>query len=131
MDAGSRPSPIVQWAGRILSGLVVLFLLVDAVMKVAEADVVIEASTKLGIPHGAIRGIGLVLLASTLLYAVPRTAVLGAILLTGYLGGAAATHVNHNDGAFPIAFAVGLGVLAWLGLALRKPSLFGTVFLGR
>lgn len=131
MDAGSRPSPVGLWAGRILSGLVVLFLLMDAAMKVVEAEPVIEASTKLGVPLGAIRGIGLVLLASTLMYAVPRTAVLGAILLTGYLGGAAATHVNHLDGAFPVGFAVGLGVLAWLGLALRKPSLSGTILFGR
>lgn len=129
MDAGS--SPIGRWAGRILSGLVVLFLLVDAAMKVAEAGVVLEASAKLGVPAEAIRGIGLVLLVCTLLYAVPRTAVLGAVLLTGYLGGAAATHVNAGGGAFPVGFAVGLGVLAWLGLALRKPALFGTVFLGR
>lgn len=131
MDAGSKPSPNVLWMGRILSGLVVLFLLVDAVMKVVEAEPVIEASTKLGVPLGAIRGIGLTLLVCTVLYAVPHTAVLGAILLTGYLGGAAATHVNHDDGAFPVGFAVGLVVLAWLGLALRKPGLFGTIFLGR
>ena len=131
MDVGARPSSIRRRVGLFLSGSLVLFLAVDAAMKVAEAAPVLEASAKLGVPAGAVRGIGLVLLASTLLYALPRTAVLGAILLTGYLGGAAATHVNHDDGAFPVGFAVGLGVLAWLGLALRRPHLFGTIFSGR
>ncbi|QDU20094.1 DoxX family protein [Urbifossiella limnaea] len=131
MDVGSNQAPVVQWAGRVISGLVVAFLLVDAGMKVVGAGPVLEASARLGIPTDAIRGIGLVLLASTTLYALPRTAVLGAILLTGYLGGAAATHVNAGDVGFPVGFAVGLGVLAWLGLALREPRLFGTIFLGR
>ncbi len=128
MDSDTRPAPARLWAGRLIGGLVVLFLALDGAMKVAEAGPVLEASEKLGIPRDAIRGIGLLLLACTVLYAVPRTAVLGAILLTGYLGGAAATHVRAADGAFPVAFAVGFGVLVWLALVLRQPRLLHTIF---
>jgi hypothetical protein len=123
MNADTQPGSARLWAGRILGVLVVLFLALDGAMKVAEAAPVLEASEKLGIPRDAIRGIGVLLLACTALYAVPRTAVLGAILLTGYLGGAAATHVRAAEGAFPVVFAVGFGVLAWLALALREPRL--------
>jgi hypothetical protein len=123
MDADTQPGPARRWAGRVLGGLLVLFLALDGAMKVAEAGPVLEASEKLGIPRETIRGIGVLLLACTVLYAVPRTAVLGAILLTGYLGGAVAIHVRAAGGAFPVAFAVGLGVLVWLALVLRQPRL--------
>ena len=116
-------SPASRWAGLIISGLVSLFLLVDAGMKVVKATPVIEAMTKLGFPESTIAGIGLALLASTILYLIPRTAPLGAILLTGYLGGAVATHVRVSAPPFNIAFAVTCGVLAWLGLWLRDPRL--------
>jgi hypothetical protein len=72
--------------------------------------------------------IGLLLLACTLIYVIPRTTILGAILLTGYLGGAAATHVIQRSGAFPIAFAIGFGVLVWAGLILREPRLVRWLF---
>jgi hypothetical protein len=131
MDADSQPSPARRRTGQIVSGAVVLFLALDGAMKVAELAPVLEASAQLGIPAGAVRGIGLLLLACTAMYAVPRTAGLGAVLLTGYLGGAVATHVRAADGAFPVAFAVGLGVLAWVGLVLREPRLLRSLFLRR
>jgi hypothetical protein len=77
----------------------------------------------LGYPESVILGLGIVLTASTLLYAIPRTAVLGAILLTGYLGGAVATHVRVGGGAFPVLFPVCIGVLLWGGLVLRDARL--------
>ena len=80
------------WAARILSGLPVLFLLMDGGMKLVKPAVVVEATLQLGYPESAIVGIGLALLASTLLYVIPRTAILGAVFLTGYLGGA----VGHS-----------------------------------
>ena len=111
------------WAGRILSGLPVLFLLVDAVMKFIKPAPVVEATVKLGYAESAILPIGAVLLICTVLYLIPRTAVLGAILLTGYLGGAVATHVRAAEGAFPVVFPVVFGILLWGGLWLRDTRL--------
>jgi len=109
------------WGGRIASGIPALFLLVDGAMKLAKPTVVVETTMQLGYPQGVIVPLGIVLLASTLLYLVPRTAVLGAILLTGYLGGAVATHVRVGGGAFEVLFPVIVGALVWGGLVLRSP----------
>jgi len=111
------------WAGRILGGLPTLFLLVDGGMKLFKPAVVVEATLQLGYPESAIVGIGVVLLISTLLYLIPRTAILGAILLTGYLGGAVATHVRVNALLFNIIFPVFFGALLWGGLWLRDQRL--------
>jgi hypothetical protein len=125
MAADTQPvSSGMLWTGGIISGLVVLFLAFDGVAKVIRAAPVLEASDKLGVPRQATVGIGIVLLACTAIYAVPQTAVLGAILLTGYLGGATAIHVRAGSGWFPVVFSVGFGVLAWVGLVLREPRLF-------
>ena len=107
------------WAGRIISALPVLFLLVDGIMKLVKPAVVVEATVQLGYPESVIVGLGLVLVACTVLYLIPRTAVLGAILLTGYLGGAVATHVRVGGPFFPIIFPVILGAMLWVGLYLR------------
>jgi len=88
---------------------------------------VVEACGPLGIPVWTIQGIGVALLVSTILYAVPRTAVLGAILLTGYLGGAIETHVWTGGPAFNVIFAGMFGVLAWVALALREPRIWTLV----
>lgn len=107
------------WTGRVISGLVILFLAFDAICKLLRVPMAVEASAKLGLSSNDVFGIGAVLLVCTVLYAILRTAALGALLLTGYLGGAVCTHVNFYDGAFPIVFAAGFGVLAWVGLGLR------------
>jgi len=107
------------WAGRIISALPVLFLLVDGVMKLVKPAVVVEATVELGYPESVIVGLGLVLVACTILYLIPRTAVLGAILLTGYLGGAVATHVRVGGPVFPVIFPLILGAMLWGGLYLR------------
>lgn len=109
--------------GRVLSGLCVLFLALDGVAKLFKPPEVLEACAELGIPENAITGIGGLLLACTAVYAVPATAVLGAVLLTGYLGGAVATHVRVGGPVFPVVFATGLGALVWVGLYLREPRL--------
>ena len=111
------------WAGRILSGLPALFLVVDGAMKLVKPDVVVKGTVELGYPESVIFPLGVVLLSCTLLYLIPQTAVLGAILLTGYLGGAVATHVRAAGGAFPIMFPIIIGGLLWLGLYLRNRSL--------
>jgi hypothetical protein len=117
------------WSGWALSSLLMLFLVFDGVTKIIPIAPVIEACAKVGIPANKLPAIGLLLLACTLLYAIPPTRVLGALLLTAYLGGAVAIHVRGGSGAFEIAFAIAFGVLAWLGLALRDPGLLRTLFL--
>ena len=107
------------WAGRILSALPVLFLLLDGVMKVVKPKFVVEATVQLGYPESVIVALGVVLVACTILYLIPRTAVLGAILLTGYLGGAVATHVRVGGPLFSILMPVILGAMLWGGLYLR------------
>ncbi len=111
------------WAGRIMSALPALFLFVDGVMKLFKPAPVVEATVRLGYPESVIFPLGVVLLACTVVYLVPRTAILGAILLTGYLGGAVATHVRAGDDLFAICFPVILGVLIWGGLYLRDNRL--------
>src|SRR5690348_6763018 len=92
------------WTGRILSVLPALFLLLDGAMKLVKPAFVVEATVQMGFSESVIVPLGIVLLICTVLYLVPRTAVLGAILLTGYLGGAVATHVHVGHGAFEILF---------------------------
>ena len=111
------------WAGRIISGLPVLFLLVDGAMKLFKPAPVVEATVKLGYSESVIIPIGVVLIVCTILYVIPKTSVLGAILLTGYLGGAVATHVRTGESLFSIVFPVIFGVLLWLGLYLRDTRL--------
>ena len=118
----SRPATGV-WVGRIVSWLFALFLLLDGVAKLFKPGPVIEGTVKLGYSESVIIPLGIVLIVCTVLYLIPRTAVLGAILLTGYLGGAVATHVRAADGAFGIIFAIAVGVLLWLGIYLRDARL--------
>ena len=107
-------------AGYIVSGLVVLFLCADALMKVLKTQLAVEGDARLGYPESTVFGIGVVLLFCTLLYAIPRTSIFGAILLTGYLGGAVATHVRvGNPWLGYVLFPVYIGVLIWGGLFLR------------
>jgi hypothetical protein len=125
---GKTQTPLVSikllWTGRIVSALPVLFLLLDGVMKLFKPAPVVEATTRLGYSEGLIVPLGLVLIVCTLIYAAPLTAVLGAILLTGYLGGAVATHVRAGDPLFPMVFPVLVGVLIWGGLLLRERRLW-------
>ncbi|MGC4046085.1 MAG: DoxX family protein [Armatimonas sp.] len=116
-------SPLAVWTGRILSYLPALFLLMDGVMKLAKPAFVVEATTKMGFPESSILVMGILLTISTILYLIPRTAVLGAILLTGYLGGAVATHVRDSAPLFNNLFPVAFGVLLWGGLWLRDNRL--------
>jgi hypothetical protein len=118
-DEGRVISGKQLWAGRIVSGLAVLFLLWDGVMKLLKPAVVIRATRDLGYPEPDIVGIGVLLLACTLLYVIPRTSTLGAILLTGYFGGAIASQVRVEASLFNVVFAFVFGCLVWVGLWLR------------
>lgn len=119
------------WAGYILSVLAVLFLLLDGVIKVLRLDAAVQATTQLGYPESAVVGIGLVLLVCIVLYVIPQTSVLGAILLTGYLGGAISTHVRVGSDLFSLIFPAILGALLWGGLFLRDERLRALIPLRR
>jgi hypothetical protein len=114
----------MNWAGRIMSGIAVLFLLVDGATKLMKLVPVVEATAQLGYPERTIVPIGVLVLVGTALYLVPRTAVLGAIFLTGFLGGAVATHVRVGSPLFShVLFPTYLAALLWGGLALRNARL--------
>jgi DoxX-like family len=120
------------WTGRIMSALPALFLLVDGVGKLIKPAPVVEGTVQLGYPESVLLGLGIVLLTCTVLYTIPRTAILGAILLTGYLGGAIATHVRVGSPLFShILFPVYLAVLIWGGLYLRDERLRALIPLRR
>jgi hypothetical protein len=123
IEPNSGSSKGMLWTGRVLSGLIVLFMLLDGVMKLIKPQLVIDATKELRYPESTIIGIGIAATLSALLYAIPQTAVLGAILLTGYLGGAVATHVRVGESVFIYVFAAVFGVIAWLGLYLRDARL--------
>lgn len=112
------------WAGRVISVLVILFLAFDAGTKLADIGPVMDAQRHLGYPLELDRAIGAVELVGLALYLLPRTAVLGAILLTGYLGGAVASHLRLMDPLFShTLFGLYVGILVWTGLWLRDARL--------
>ena len=113
------------WLGWSMSGLVILFLLLDAGMKLAAVQPVLDAGTQIGFPGvDMARKLGTLLLVCTALYIFPATSVLGAILVTGFLGGAVATHLRIGNPLFThVLFGVYVGALMWGGLILREPRL--------
>jgi DoxX-like family len=123
MQSATQTAPFSKkmiWVGRVLSAIPILFLLFDSVIKLMKIAPVLESFVKLGYQADVARALGIVLLVCVVLYAIPRTSVLGAILLTGYLGGAVATHVRVGDPLFSHAlFPTYVGLLIWAGLYLR------------
>ena len=116
----------ISWTGRILSGLSIAFLLMDAGMKLAAVPPVLDSMRELGFVStvALARGLGVLLLICTALYAYPKTAALGAILLTGFLGGTMAIHVRSGNPLFShVLFGAYLGVILWVGLLLRDRKL--------
>ena len=119
-----RLSKTSLWAGRILSGLVVLFMVSDGAIKVLRLPTAIEGTLSLGYPVSVVFPLGIIVMVCILLYVIPQSSVLGAILLTAYLGGAVATHVRVGNPLFShVLFPTYVGVLAWLGLFLRDERL--------
>ena len=126
-----NPTPVSKkmlWAGRIMSALPVLMLLMSALMKFMKPASVVEGFAHLGLPESLALGLGILEIACTVMYVIPRTAVLGAILLTGYLGGATVTHLRVGD---PFFMPVIVGVLVWGGLFLRDARLWALIPLRR
>ena len=120
-------SKAALWTGRVISGLVVLFMIFDGVTKVMKVQQVIDATIRIGFPVSTIVGIGVTLLICVALYVIPPTSVLGAILLTAYFGGATAANIRAGSPAFNTAFAVAFAVLTWLGLYLREQRLHALI----
>jgi len=111
------------WAGRILSGLMVAFLIFDGVTKILKVSQVLEAQTRLGYPANLAPVLGIIVLVCALVYVIPPVSVLGAILLTGYLGGAVASQLRIGAPIFDTCFPIIFGVLVWAGLYLRDDRL--------
>ena len=132
MDAApattARPSGKTVWAGRILSGLIVVALWALNVMGVLQKAESLKHFVAYGYPESAFMPISIVFFVCILVYAIPRTAIFGAILLTGYFGGATATHVRAGE---PYFFPIVVGVLVWLGIFLRDEKLRSLVPLRR
>jgi hypothetical protein len=133
--SGLEETPQPKWmrsTGWGISGLIIAFLLFDSISKLALERHVVEAATKIGYPVELLRPLGVICLVCTILYAVPRTAVLGAILLTGYLGGAIASKVRIEDPLFSsVLFGLYFGLLVWGGLYLRDEQPRGRIPLRR
>ncbi|HEV7765248.1 MAG TPA: DoxX family protein [Thermoanaerobaculia bacterium] len=124
MNVSIETSRKALWTGRILSGLAILFLLFDAIGKLVRPIEVVKGTTELGWPVEVILPLGIIQLVCLILYVIPRTSVLGAILWTGYLGGAIATHVRLGNPLFShILFPVYIALLIWGGLWLRDRRL--------
>ncbi len=113
-----------RWVGRVLSGLAILFLAFDVVIKLVQHQAAMEGTVQLGFPASTVLPIGIIGLVCWILYVVPRTSVLGAVLWTGYLGGAIATHVRLENPLFShTLFPIYVAALLWGGLYLREPRL--------
>jgi hypothetical protein len=123
------PSQKRLWTGRILTGLSSAFLVFDGSMKLVKPGPVLQAAVRIGYPESALVGTGIVLLACTLLYLIRRTSVFGAVLLTGYLGGAVAINVRAEQPVFNVIFPIIFAGMIWAGLALRESCLTHLVLL--
>ncbi len=109
--------------GRVLTALTAIFMLLDGIMKIVKPAQVMEATARLAYPVSTLTGIGVVLIVSTLIYVLPQTSIFGAILLTGYLGGAVASNVRAGSGWFETVFPALFAVLVWGGLWMRDRRL--------
>lgn len=125
ISLGARGARTSVWIGRVLTGLCAAFLLFDATGKLLVLAPVVEATRQLGFAIGIIRPLGVVLALSTLLHLFPRTQLVGALLVTAYLGGATATMVLVGR---PFWFSVAMGVILWIGYTLRSASVRALVF---
>lgn len=127
-QVASRPK---LWAGAIIGTLTVAFFIFDGFTKLIRTGFSIEGSQQLGYPAEIVPTIGLIMLLCTALYIIPQTRILGAILLTGYLGGTVASHLRVGNGWFPIAFSFLFGALVWVAVVLRDPRLLSLILLNQ
>jgi hypothetical protein len=121
--SGSQKAGAMIWTGRVMSGLLVAFLAFDTVIKLIRLPIVAETMVGLGWPPESGFALGVLEAAILILYVIPRTSVLGAVLMTGLLGGAMATHIRIGSPLFShVLFGLYMGLFAWIGLWLRNPK---------
>jgi len=123
METTKKTSKVVLWTSYILQGIVVIMFLMGSIMNLLQTDEAVAGATALGYPESSVLYLGVVLLVGTLLYAYPKTVLFGAIVLTGWLGGAVATHIIHNDPLFNMVFPVVFGIIIWGSIWLRNDKL--------
>ncbi|RSC93492.1 DoxX family protein [Tenacibaculum singaporense] len=123
METIKKTSKTVLWISYILQGIVVLMFLMGAVQNLMQSETAVTQAMEMGYPESSVLYLGLILLISTVLYAIPKTNVIGAVLLTAWLGGAVATHVIHKDPFFYMILPVIFGIVIWLSIWLRDKQL--------
>lgn len=123
MESKNQISKGRLWTSYILQGLVVVMFLMGAVNNILQTETAVNGALEMGYPQTAILYLGILLLISSVLYAIPKTTLTGALLLTAWLGGAVATHILHNDPVFNVLFPVVFGILVWLSIWLRDERL--------
>lgn len=120
MEKSKQISKARLWISYILQGVIVIMFLMGATMNLLQSEEAVKGAIAMGYPESSVVYLGLVLLISTILYAIPKTSSFGAILLTGWLGGAVATHTINQDPIFNIVFPIVFGIVMWLALWLRQ-----------
>lgn len=123
MEKTKKVSKVQLWISYMLQGIVVIMFLFGAFMNLLQTEEAVNGAAAMGYPNEAVIYLGIVLLIGTLFYVIPKTAIIGAIILTGWLGGAVATHVIHKDPMFNIIFPVIFGIIVWLSIWLRNDKL--------
>lgn len=118
-----KTSKATVWTSYILQGIIVLMFLMGAFMNLSQNEEAIKGAVEMGYPREAMLYLGIIQLIAIILYAIPRTVIIGAILITGWLGGAIATHIIHKDPIFNILFPVIFGIIVWGSIWLRNENL--------
>jgi DoxX-like family len=128
MEITNKISKGRLWTSYIIQGIVVLMFLMGAINNLFQTEMAVKGAMDMGYPESSVHYLGIVLFVSTVLYAIPKTKIIGAILLTDWLGGAVATHIIHHDPVFNMFFPVIFGIIVWGVLVLRDKSLSTLIF---
>tara|TARA_R110002049_G_scaffold120161_2_gene274564 strand:- start:260 stop:658 length:399 start_codon:yes stop_codon:yes gene_type:complete len=123
METNSKKTKSILWTSYILQSLIVIMLLMGAFNNLLQTEMAVNEAVEMGYPKTSVLYLGIVLLISTILYAIPKTTFIGGLFLTAWLGGAVATHVIHNDPITNILFPVIFGILIWLSILLRNKKM--------
>lgn len=127
MEPAQQTSKVRLWISYLLQGIVVIMFVMGAVQNIMRSEMAVEGAKQMGYPESSVLYLGILLLLVTILYAIPKTNILGAAFLTAWLGGAVATHVINEDAMLNLAMPIIFGILVWLALLLRDSRL-GTIF---
>ncbi|MDO1512018.1 DoxX family protein [Maribacter confluentis] len=123
METAKKVSKGMLWTSYILQGIVVLMFLMGAITNLMQTEMAVEGAVSMGYPEGSVVYLGVILLIATVLYAIPKTMFIGALLLTAWLGGAVATHIIHGDPMGNTLFPVIFGIVVWSSIMLRNTQL--------